>query len=234
MIRLAVYISLVANLLLMVTSQSTIISVPSTEPKSSVYDYFCGNHSSQIVDNTVVEINATMVHYLSQQQFCVLRNLENITIQSSGEKEATIRCNGGSGTDELMQSGIGFLGIRNLTLRHIRFENCGGVIKNTPESYEFEDLAPPFSSPFSAINDQQQAVLLLSNCTDVTLDRVTIESYRGYAIFTVNLYDTITLHTVMVNNSFAAIKGKISSIRSDMAESGSGIYFYFMDTDYRF
>ena len=231
MTRLATYVPLVASLLLVATSQSTTISVPSTEPNSSFYDYFCGNHSSEIVDNSVVVINADMIHDLSRQHFCVVRDLENITIQSSGEREATIRCNGGSGTGDLMQSGIGFLGIRNLTIRYIRFENCGGVIKNTMERYEFEDLAPPKSSTLSAINDQQQAVLLFSNCTDVTLDRVTIESYRGYAIFAINLYETITLHTVIVKNSFATIQRKTSSTRSDVVESGSGIYFYFMDTD---
>ena len=229
MILAVYYIPLVANLLLVAVSQSTIINVPSMEVKSSFYDYLCGNHSTQIVDNTVIVINATMTHDLSQQQFCILDNLENIMLQSSGEGEATIHCNGGSGADELMQSGIGFLGIKNLTLRNIRFENCGGVIGEAT-SYS-GNVAPPDSSPLSAIVDQQQAVLLLSNCSDVTLDRVTIENYRGYAIFASNLYETITLHTVVVDNSFATMQRKTSSNRTDMAESGSGIYFYFMDID---
>ena len=226
--RLAVYIPLVVNLLLVAVSQSTIISIPSTEAESSFYDYFCGDHSSEIVDNAIIMVNSTMIHDLSQQQFCVLKNLENITIQSSGESElATVNCIGRSGADD-NQGGIGFLGIRNLAIRNIRFMNCGGVI-NTAESYE--DLAPLDSSPFSAIAYHQQAVLLLSNCTDITLENVTVENYRGYAIFAINVYENITLRTVVVNNSFAFAQEKTSSNRTDVSESGSGIYFYFTDTD---
>ena len=230
MINLANYGLLLVNLLIVAAAtQSAIIVVPSTEARYTFYDYFCGNHSPQIVDNTVIEINATVIHVLSQQQFCVLKNLENITIQSSDKNlEAIICCDGGSGTGELIQSGIGFLGIRNLTLRNIRFENCGGVIRRA-ENYE--DLAPTDSSPLNAITDQQQAVLLLSNCTDVILERVTIRNYRGYAIFATNLYDNVTLHTVMVNDSFSVTQRKTSSTERDMVESGSGIYFYFTDTE---
>ena len=233
MIRLTIYSLLLVNYLVIVAAaatQSAIISVPSsTEAESSFYDYFCGNHSSQIVDNTVIEVNASVIHVLSQQQFCVLKNLENITIRSSNENlDATIRCSGGSGESELIQSGIGFLNIRNLTLSNVRFENCGGVIRRA-ENYE--DLAPPASSPLSAITYQQQAVLLLSNCTDVTLENITIRNYRGYAIFATNLYETVTLRRVIVNDNFAFIRRKTSSTESDVVESGSGIYFYFTDTE---
>ena len=224
--RLAVCIVVLAKLLTVAAAQAptTVITVPSSAPNSNFHDYLCGDHLSQVVDNTIIEINASMNHELPQRQFCVLKNLENITLQSSDDSRmANISCNG---MDEL--SGIGFVGIRNLMLKNIRFENCGGVAQRAKN---YEDLAPPDSSPLSAIMDQQQAVLLLSNCTDVTLEGVTIENYRGYAIFATNLYENVTLNSVIVRDSYAFTHGIMSSTKDNLTESGSGIYFYFTDTN---
>ena len=204
-------------LLVMVTAQENTITIPDSY---ELVDYVCGDQQWQITNDTTITLDAAVEHVIpSKQLFCVVQDKWNVTLQSSSEKEvAVIRCDG----DNVTQSGFGFVGVSSLTVRNVRFENCGGIIRNST-------FVSSNTSPENKIENMQHAVLFLSNCTNVQVENVIIDSYRGYAIFAVNVFGEVRIRRSNITNSFAFMKQMMSSSRNDLIESGSGILFHFND-----
>ena len=205
------------------TKAQQVIPVPNENWRLS--DYLCGSQSSQVVNLTILELDTSSEHVMPSDQFCVHMNVEGLTLQSSGSGTAIIRCEGNG----LSQSGIGFVGARQLTIRNIKFENCGGVMLNNSMGYPSTTIAPVGTSPENAIRMQQQAVLLLSFCTHVTIVNMTFSRYRGYAIYALNVFGNIKFQRTVITSSYAYLQGITSSNRNDLLESGSGIYLHFLD-----
>ena len=191
--------------------------------ESTLEDLLCGSQTQLVTDATTIDLSSSESHFIAPGQFCLLQNLASITIESRGEEMANISCSG----DSPVQSGIAFYNIHGLTIRKIRFENCGGIIRN---ALNYESLAQLGGSPRNAIDNLQQAVLVLSNSMNVNLENVTFNNYRGYAIFAINLLENVTLQQVTVTNSFFFTLGKTSSSREDLFESGSGLLFHSDDS----
>ena len=212
----------------MVAAAQQTITIPNQNWELN--DYLCGNQSSQIGSQTTMELSTSKQHMIPPGQFCVFDNKEDIVLQSSGVEMATITCKG-SGT---AHSGFGFVKVRRLTIRNIRFENCGGIILHNSISYPSTSFAPPNTSPENAIRKQQQAVVLLSYCTNVTLSNVIFNNYHGYAVFAINLFGETTFQRMTIVNSYTFLQGITSSNRIDLLESGSGIYLHFFDYEIPF
>ena len=179
-------------------------------------DYLCGAHSSMVINGTVLKLNPEITHMITRQ-FCLWQNRENVTVQSSQDGiVATIQCDG----TEYSQSGFGFVKMVDLTLRNIRFENCGGMMQDA-DLFAEAKTAP--------INSNQHAVLLLSHCKDVNIEDVAFTNYRGYAIYAINLIGNNILQGVTVNESYAYRNATRSLDGDDLMYSGSGAFFHFSD-----
>ena len=208
----------------MVTAQGT-ISIPNSD--NELNDYLCGSQSSQIVSQTTLKLSSNEEHVIPSNQFCVLLNKEGIVLQSSGPVPAVVRCEGDGAT----KAGFGFVRVSQLTIKNIRFENCGGVILQNSNEFPSTMFAPPQSSPANVIRNQQQAVLLLSYCSNVNITNVTVNNYHGYAIYAINIFGKNNFSHVTITNSYAFQLGTTSSDRNDLLESGSGMYIHFIDSD---
>ena len=210
------------SLVAIVTSQT--ITIPNRYGNLS--NYLCGNLSLAITNGTTLELNPYEQHIVSGQS-CVWQNRHHFTVQSSGPSVATIQCIG----DDLSRGMFGFVQASDIRLRNLRFENCGGIIQSTgTEGHtESEPFVPINTSSAYALSHNQQAVLFLSHCTDVTIDNVTFINYSGYAIYAINLFGDTTLQQVTVTNSFAFENNMTSWNGTDLTYSGSGIYFQFIN-----
>lgn len=213
-----------SGMLILATAQQT-ITVPNQNWK--LVDYLCGSQTSQIVNQTTLELSPSEEHVIPPNLFCVFLNKDHVVLQSSGPEMAVISCEG-SGTAE---SGLGFVLVDHLTVSNIIFENCGGIILHNSLGLPAAKLAPPKSSLENAIHLNQQAVLLLSFCTNVSIINSTFNNYRGYAIYAINVYGDIKLQHITITNSYAFRNDIRSSNRMDLLESGSGVYFHFIDMD---
>jgi predicted outer membrane repeat protein len=193
-----------------------LIQVPNENGNLS--DYLCGTQS--IISGTVLELNPEITHTISQQ-FCLWQNRENITVQSSQEGAmAIVRCDINAST-EYTQSGFGFVEMSSLTLRNIRFENCGGIMENA------DLFADANTAPRRAINIKQHAVLFMSRCNGVNIENVAFSNYRGYAIYAINLVGQNLLQGVTVTESYAYRNETKSLDGNDLKYSGSGIFLHF-------
>ena len=203
------------NLILAVTSQQQpTVTVPNQN--GDLNNYLCGNLSSTITNGMTLELNPDEQHIITGQS-CLWQNRQNVAVQSSGDKAATVQCN----SAEYTRSGFGFVEMSKFSLRNLRFENCGGIAQNA------SSFAPMNTAPRRAIDNNQHAVLFISHCTDVNIENVTFSNYRGYAIYAINLLGNTTLQQVTVTNSFAFVNRMTSSSGRDLMYSGSGVFFHF-------
>ena len=195
-----------------------LIQVPNQSGNLS--DYLCGGTQS-IVSGTTLELNSEVTHtIILSRQPCLWQNIENVTVQSSQEGAvAVVRCDG----TEYSQSGFGFVEMAGLTLRNIRFENCGGIMLDA------SPFAEENTAPQRAINSNQHAVLFLSRCKAVSVENVVFINYRGYAIYAVNLIGQNFLQGVTVTESYAYRNTTKSLEGNDLMFSGSGILLHFSD-----
>ena len=190
-----------------------VIQVPNQN--GNLGDYLCGTES--IISGTILELNPEITHTISRQ-FCLWQNRENVTVQSSQEgTKAVVHCDG----TEYSQSGFGFVEMVSITLRNIRFENCGGIMQDASSFTEAN------TAPRRAINSNQHAVLFLSRCKDISIENVAFSNYRGYAIYAVNLIGQNLFQGVTVTESYAYQNATRSFDDSDLTYSGSGIFFHF-------
>ena len=210
-----------------VTMTTAVQNIPVPNQNGVLNDYLCGSRSSDIVDQTTLELSSTVEHVISPNQFCVFMNKEGIVIQSSGQEMAVVRCEG-NGTN---QSGFGFVGVSRLSITNVRFENCGGIILHNSMGYPSTVFAPPKTSPENAIRIQQQAVLLLSSCSNTNITNVTFNNYRGYAVYAINVFEDTRFQRITIKNSYAFLRGMTLSERNDLLDSGSGIYLHFIDSE---
>ena len=191
-----------------------LIQVPNENGNLS--DYLCGTQS--IISGTILELNPKITHTISRQ-FCLWQNRENVTVQSSQEEAmAVVRCDMGTGYS---QSGFGFVEMTDLTLRNIRFENCGGMMQNASLFAEVN------TAPRRAININQHAVLFLSQCNGVNIENVAFSNYRGYAIYAINLVGQNLFQGVTVTESYAYRNKTRLLDGSDLTYSGSGVFLHF-------
>ena len=195
------------GLLPAVLSAGNVISVKSNE----LGYYLCGDGKDKLAPETTLELSTNFVHRLnfSQQQFCILENLVNLTIisNSSSHRLAVIQC------DPSVTGGIGFINASRLQLLDLKFLHCGGVIPDGALRHANDSK----SSPFCIIPDQQ-AVLIFSHCRDLVISNVNVTQFNGFGILGINLYG---LHTTI---------SKFTASRTNWVSS-NGAMFYFFDSN---
>ena len=151
---------------------------------SSLQYYLCESGSLQ--SGTELILLNEIEHILSTGPFCLVSNLENITIRSSlYNKLASIKCK------PHYKQGLGFYNITNLTLQNIRMQHCGGYLPK----YLFSFLA---NESFYFESNQSVSVVL-SNCSKVSLFNVTVLDYCGFGVILLNPTGFIFLEHINVS-----------------------------------
>ena len=153
---------------------------------SSLQYYLCESGSLQ--SGTELILLHEIGHILSTGPFCLVSNLENITIRSSlYNKLASIKCN------PHYKQGLGFYNIINLTLQNIRMHHCGGYLPK----YLFSFLA----NESFYFESNQSASVVISNCSNVSLFNVTVLDYCGFGVILLNPTGFIFLEHITVRKA---------------------------------
>ena len=177
--------------------------------------YLCNNGLNS--DTALVLSSAEYV--FSKDMFCVVQSVSNVIITSnSSAGSANLTCNGNF-------QGFGFFNASNLTLSHLTFIRCGGEISLPNNVAQFTNGSNLFILP------HQMCVLLISHCSNTTLNFVSIEGpYHGFGIFLVNALENSTLQDIDIrgewrNASSIGIRRKCPNVCY-----GSGIVFVYMNS----
>ena len=153
----------------------------------SLQYYLC--ESGRLQSGTELILLHEIEHILSTGPFCLVGNLENITIRSSlYNKLASIKCNN---SHYKQPRGLGFYNITNLTLQNIYMQHCGGFLPK----YLFSFLA----NESFYFESNQSASVVLSNCSNASLFNVTVLDYCGFGVILLNPTGFIFLEHINVS-----------------------------------
>ena len=206
-----------------VASKTIFVSLNDSNGMLEFQEYFgCGGMASKMASNTIVEIEGGQSHTLFEgPMFCLVSNLNNVTIRSSTSEQVTLRC---PGSLPCSQTGFGFYNMSNLSLENIRIDNCGSVV----DKLLLEDR--PGVSAFGA---NQQAVITISMSTNVHLLNIDITNYLGYAIIGHTVLGEYRIDGLHVRNSYAfnELSDDTFLESNDWLLSGSGLILRYIDTD---
>ena len=191
------------------------------DSNTSLVYYLCGVGTSKIESGTTLYLSPG-THTLSEGPFCLLQNLDNITIQGQHDSLTVINCL----HNDLVRRGIAFFNITNLRISNVTMTNCGREIPS--------GLPGHVNDTFAYLGPQQKAVLLFTHCTDVALVNVTIHECYGFGVLAINVLGDMELQKLTVTNTNDPRRQPNCSWpieRSDLLCSGSGATFVFADTN---
>ena len=156
---------------------------------SSLLHHLCGEgrHHLQagtrlcLLGNVTYDLNGT------NSSFCLVSNVNNITIQSaSNDVPATITCS--------QPAGIGFYNVSGLSIENINIDQCGGLMPSLSWLY------PSHNNSFY-FPKGQSVTMLFSHSTGITLHSVSICSFYGYGLVVINPYKDLSLNSTTIFNS---------------------------------
>ena len=206
-----------------VTPDTISISLNHTNGMFEFQEYFgCGGMASKMASNTIVEIEGGQNLTLFEgPMFCLVSNLNNVTIRSSTSEQVTLRC---PGSLPCSQTGFGFYNMSNLSLENIRIDNCGSVV----DKLLLEDRPG-----VSAFGTNRQAVITISMSTNVHLLNIDITNYLGYAIISHTVLGEYRIDGLHVRNSYAFNELSHERFLKDnsLMLSGSGLILRYIDTN---
>ena len=187
-------------ILLSAGEDGKVITIP-----NGVYNieyYLCTKEGQKdLVSGTTLKLLEETNHTISSGPPCLIQKRNNILItSSSGEHQIEIRC---------VSPGraLAFYNVNNLTISWTRFTNCGGILP-------FEAIKDVNDS-FLWIPQDQHAVFLFSQCNSLLLLHAAIVDYSGYAILSIDCYESVILKFIHIADGF------------DYDHTGSGLYFYY-------
>ena len=173
-------------------------------------EILCSNSSTQL-HNLVLKLNVSSYELYVIDGYCIVQNINNLTIQGA-EENSTIRCVavGSPGF------GFGFINITNLLLANVHFDSCGGIIPST--------AVRNFNNTHPKLLYKQRAVLMFNLCNNVTISEINIDNmYFGYAILILNSFGTFEVLNTIVSEGL----GGMPCSDDATSCSGSGIAVIF-------
>ena len=208
----AIVLVLLSGLLPAAVLSADVISVTDS---NELERYLCGNRNNSLASGTTLELSSNVLHHLnfSQQQFCILENLVDLTITSNSSSLAVIQCDPVNVIPLNSVGGLGFFNMQSLRLLNLKFIHCGGVIPSSA----LRLVNDSESSPFYII-PAQQAVLIFNHCRDLLISNVNITRFNGFGVLAINLHGLNTT----INNLFVSLANWVSS---------NGAMFYFFDSE---
>ena len=179
------------------------------------------NNSFQyLVCSGFLESNSRLIlahgdHFINSSESCLMSDISNITITSTGI--ARVLC-----SSNLQGHNFIFLNITNLILENVLIEGCGRVLPSNLPTY--------VNNTFGFIAAEQKIAFLLSHATNLSLLNVTFLQSFGFSIVAVNMRGRTELLgvTIASTNNFRH-PGCHRNV-TDMSCSGSGAAFLYSDT----
>ena len=199
-----------------IVSGEYVIHLHGNESDSKTLQYYlCSNGSLLLNSDTVLILSTAVPHYLVPGPFCLVKNINNITIASnSSVKPAHIICH-----NEIVPTrGIGFINISGLYLYNLHIHQCGGIL-NTAITSNNTWLYFPIGL---------SAVLLLHHCNELHVSNVSIDGgYYGYAIISIDVHGETLFYNITVTDSIVCTSQQLKLVSPFC--SGSGLLFLFID-----
>ena len=192
------------------------------DSNSSLEYYLCGVGSSRLESGTTLYLSPG-THTLGEGPFCLLQNLDNVTIQGEHHSLTVVDC-----LDSYqVRRGIAFFNITNLKISDVTITHCGREISSGLPGY--------LNDTFAYVGPQQKAVLIFTHCTDVVLANVTIHECYGFGVLAINVLGDTVLQALTVTSTnnpsrLPNCSQPIVNERSDLLCSGSGVTFLYADT----
>ena len=191
------------------------------ETNSSLQYHLCGLGNRELDSDTTLQLSGG-VHHLEEGSFCLLQNLENITIHGQQTQPRTvIYCQ----SETEMRRGIAFFNISSLQLSYLEIINCGSEVPT--------GLPGHVNSTFAYLGPLQKAVMIITHSTNVTVESVSFYKCLGFAMFFINPLGQTEISNVSVTGTSSQGLSECTQPleRRDTLCSGSGFVYIFDDTD---
>ena len=215
---------LLSPALLATENTKTLLSIDasaSPDSNTSLQHHVCGLGTRELVSDTILQLSGG-VHHLKEGSFCLLQNLENITIQGQQTQPRTeIYCQ----SETELRRGIAFFNISSLRLSHLQIINSGREVPS--------GLPGHVNSTFAYLGPLQKAVVIITHSTNIAVENVSIDRCFGFGMLFINpLWHTTIQNLSVSGTNSQSLSGCTHLLeRSDMLCSGSGVVFIFSDTD---
>ena len=168
--------------MLLLFSQLQMVTVTATSNTSTVYKTLCEDGLQSLP-----KVQLAGEQLIPPGQFCVVQNIKNVSIAGISVSPTTVNCTG--------PRGFAFYNISSLSLSQLRFCNCGDQLSDRVSMWEN-------SSKYFYIEQSQNVVLYFSHCSNVVIDRVTIDGlYQGISIAVFNVLQSVELSKVYIDGS---------------------------------
>ena len=183
-------------------------------------NHLCGPLGHSLLPGTQLHLSPDVKHILSSSSFCLVSNTFNVTISSVSNVSAIITCK----QQNDISVGFGFYNVTGLVIDNIHITQCGGPM---PSPDQANNLYPNDTAFF--FNEGQLVSLLVSYSSDITLFRVKISKYYGFASLLINPNNNVTLTNISI----------VTSNPSQCSQPylpnciGSGLILYFSNVDNR-
>ena len=178
----------------------------------------CGPPGHSLLPGTELQLSPDINHILSSSSFCLVSNTFNITLSSVSNVSAIITCK----QQNDISVGFGFYNVTGLVIDNIHITQCGGPIPSTDQA---NTLYPNDTAFF--FHKGQLVTLLVSYSSDITLFRVKISNYYGFASLLINPNNNVTLTNISIVSSNASQCSQTLLPNC----SGSGLILYFSNAD---
>lgn len=190
-------------------------------------DILCNATGFSVPSKTVLNLSTSITHHINRSRLCLLKNINDIAIVSSDpEKVADITCNTANETDMVnFTAGISFFNVSRLNLSHISITNCGSLLSETATEHANDSRFPFYFGNSTA------ATLLFNHCSNVTLEKVNISHYHGFAILAINMLGQSTFTDLNIQDSLGLTYQSERPPDHVPDNEGSGILMYYLDSD---
>ena len=188
--------------------QIVTVSLTATSSTSTAYKALCEDGLQSFPN-----VQLTGEQLIPPGQFCVIQNIENVSIAGIGVSPTTVNCTG--------PRGFAFYNISSLSLSQLRFRNCGDKLSDRVSMWDN-------SSKYFYIEQSQSVILYISHCSNVVIDRVTIDGqYQGIGIAVFNVLQSVELSEVTIDGSMQDCPLQSTNYSTC---SGNGITIYQYDS----
>ena len=191
------------------------------ETNSSLQYHLCGLGSRELDSDTTLQLSGG-VHHLEEGSFCLLENLENITIRGQHTQPRTvIYCH----SETEMRRGIAFFNISSFHLSHLEIINCGREVPT--------GLPGHVNNTVSYLGSLQKAVMIITHSTNAKVESVSFDKCLGFPMLCINpLGKTVISNVSVTATSSQGLRECVQPLqRRDLLCSGSGFVLIFSDTD---
>ena len=125
------------------------------------------------------------------EQFVLVRDVTNITLEADGDEEGvSIRCIG--------EAGLAFINVSYLSIRNITVDGCGFTGSDIDSTV---DILDDIVNIFYVIPRVVRIAVLIGHCENMTMESVTIKNTRGFGLVGINVIGNSLLRDVVFFNN---------------------------------